>query len=204
MLIVGLTGSIGMGKSTVAARFRTLGIAVFDADAEVHRLYEGRAVPAIEAAFPGTTDGGRVDRERLTRALLERPSAITELERIVHPLVLEAERAFLRQEAARGAKLAVLEIPLLFEIGADERVDVTVVVSAPPEAQRERAMSRPGMTPAKLKHILDRQMPDAEKRARADFVVDTGASIPESEAQVDKIVASLNGREGTAYARWWA
>jgi dephospho-CoA kinase len=173
MLIVGLTGSIGMGKSTVAARFREHGIAVCDADAEVHELYEGAAVPAIEAAFPGTTEGGKVDRQRLARALIDNPAEFRRLEAIVHPMVLAAERAFLQAEAARGAAMAVLEIPLLLETGGEKRVDVVVVVSAPPDKQRERVMQRPGMTVEKLAQVLARQMPDADKRARADFVVDT-------------------------------
>jgi dephospho-CoA kinase len=204
MLIVGLTGSIGMGKSTVAARFRTHGIAVCDADAEVHKLYEGAAVPAVEAAFPGTTVDGRVDRQRLAAALLKEPAAFKRLEAIVHPLVFEAERAFLRAEAAKGAAIAVLEVPLLLETGGEGRVDVVVVVSAPPEKQRERVLQRPGMTPEKLGQVLARQVPDAEKRARADFVVDTGGTLAETDAQVDNIVESLRDREGTAFATAWA
>src|SRR5262245_46512853 len=184
MLIVGLTGSIGMGKSTVAARFRAHGIGVCDADAEVHKLYEGAAVPAIETAFPGTTADGKVDRQRLAKVLLADPAGFKRLEAIVHPLVFAAERAFLAAEAARGAALAVLEIPLLLETGGEKRVDVVVVVSAPAETQRERVMQRPGMTAEKLDQILARQVPDADKRARADFVVDTGGTLAESEAQV--------------------
>jgi dephospho-CoA kinase len=204
MLIVGLTGSIGMGKSTVAARFREHGIAVCDADAEVHELYEGAAVPAIEAAFPGTTEGGKVDRQRLARALIDNPAEFRRLEAIVHPMVLAAERAFLQAEAARGAAMAVLEIPLLLETGGEKRVDVVVVVSAPPDKQRERVMQRPGMTVEKLAQVLARQMPDADKRARADFVVDTGGTFAETEAQVDNIIESLRGREGTALVAAWA
>jgi dephospho-CoA kinase len=204
MLIVGLTGSIGMGKSTVAARFREHGIAVCDADAEVHKLYEGAAVAAIEAAFPGTTAGGKVDRQRLGQALIDNPAGFKRLEAIVHPMVLAAERAFLQAEAAKGASLAVLEIPLLLETGGDKRVDVVVVVSAPGDTQRARVMQRPGMTAEKLEQILARQMPDAAKRARADFVVDTGGTFAESEAQIDNIVESLKGREGTAFLTAWA
>jgi dephospho-CoA kinase len=204
MLVVGLTGSIGMGKSTVAARLRALGIGVCDADAEVHRLYEGAAVAAIEAAFPGTTVGGKVDRQKLGLAVLDKPDEIKRLEAIVHPLVLAAEREFLRREAARGAEMAVLEIPLLLETGGETRVDVVVVCSAPPEVQRERVMQRFGMRPEKLEQILARQMPDAEKRKRADFVVDTGGTFAETDAQVDKIVESLKGRRGVAYAKFWA
>jgi dephospho-CoA kinase len=204
MLIVGLTGSIGMGKSTVAARFRSHGIAVCDADAEVHKLYEGAAVPAIEAAFPGTTEGGKVDRQRLAQSLIENPAGFKRLEAIVHPMVLAAERAFLQQQVAKGARMAVLEIPLLLETGGEGRVDVLVVVSAPADKQRERVMQRQGMTAEKLAQVLARQMPDAEKRARADFVVDTGGTIAETEAQVDTIVESLRGREGTVFVAAWA
>jgi dephospho-CoA kinase len=204
MLIVGLTGSIGMGKSTVAARFRGHGIAVCDADAEVHRLYEGAAVAPIEAAFPGTTEGGKVDRQKLARALLESPEGFRRLEAIVHPLVFAAERDFLHAKAATGAPMAVLEIPLLLETGGERRVDVVVVCSAPAEQQRERVMRRPNMTLDKLQQVLARQMPDAEKRARADFIVDTGGTLDETAAQVDNIVESLRGRAGTAFARAWA
>ncbi len=204
MLVVALTGSIGMGKTTVAARLRQLGIAVFDADAEVHRLYEGAAVAPIEAAFPGTTANGRVDRDKLSKALLANPAGFVKLEAIVHPLVLAAERAFLKAEAARGAKMAVLEIPLLFETGGESRVDAVIVASAPADAQRQRVLGRPGVTPEKLKQLLGRQVPDAEKRARADFIVDTGGTFEESEAQVDKIVESLQDRPGTAFAKYWS
>jgi dephospho-CoA kinase len=204
MLVVGLTGSIGMGKSTVAARLRALGIAVCDADAEVHRLYDGAAVAAIEAAFVGTTDGATVDRQKLAAALLADPGGFKRLEAIVHPLVVAAERTFLNEEAARGATLAVLEVPLLYETGGERRVDCVIVCSAPAAAQRARVMQRPGMTAEKLQQVLARQTSDGDKRARADFIVDTGGTLAETEAQVDKIVESLRGRPGTAYARHWA
>jgi dephospho-CoA kinase len=206
MLVVALTGSIGMGKTTVAARLRQLGIAVFDADAEVHALYEreGAAIAPIEAAFPGTTVDGRVDRDKLSKALLKNPAGFARLEAIVHPLVQAAERAFLKAEAAKGARVAVLEIPLLFETGGETRVDAVIVASAPADAQRERVLGRPAMTPEKLEQMLGRQVPDAEKRARADFVVDTGGTFAESEAQVDRIVESLQKRQGTAFAKYWA
>ena len=178
MLIVGLTGSIGMGKSTAAAYLREKGIPVFDADAEVHRLYEGTAVAAIEGAFPGTTVGGRVDRGALSTALLLAPERFVELEAIVHPLVRAAERAFLAEAEAGGAKIAVLEIPLLFETGADKLVDVTIVMSSTPELQRARLLKRDNLTREKLEKLIARQMPDAEKRAKADFVVDTSGEIP--------------------------
>jgi len=205
MLVIGLTGSIGMGKSTAAARFRELGIAVCDADAEVHKLYEGGpTVYAIEAAFPGTTTNGRVDRQKLAQALLADPSRFARLEAIVHPMVRDAEREFLRSEMARGAGMAVLEIPLLLEGGGHGRVDVVVVVSAPADVQRERVLARPGMSLEKLEQILARQLHDGERRARADFVVDTGGTLAESAAQIDKIVESLQGRSGEAYAKHWA
>jgi dephospho-CoA kinase len=204
MLVVGLTGSIGMGKSTVAARLRALGLGVCDADAEVHKLYAGAAVPLIEAAFPGTTGDGKVDRQKLSQALLANPAGFKRLEGIVHPLVFEAERAFLRAEAAKGALLAVLEIPLLLEGSGERRVDCVIVCSAPPEEQRARVMQRPGMTVEKLEQMLSRQMSDADKRARADFVVDTSGTFAETDAQVDRIVESLKGRSGTAFAKYWA
>ena len=203
MLVIGLTGSIGMGKSTISARFRERGISVFDADGEVHRLYEGKAVSLIEAAFPGTTAGRSVDRGKLADALAADPQSFKRLEDIVHPLVAEAERAFLRAEAQRGAVLAVLEIPLLFETGLAAKVDAVVVASASAERQRERVLSRPGMTGARLDIMLRRQMPDVEKRARADFVVDTNGSAAESERQVDAIVDALARREGGAFERFW-
>ena len=204
MLVIGLTGSIGMGKSTVAARLRGLGIAVFDADAEVHRLYEGVAVAPIEAAFPGTTDGQRVDRQKLSAALLANPQDFQRLEAIVHPLVFAAERAFLRQQAERGARFVVLEVPLLLESRRQPRVDAIIVVSARADLQRERVLRRPGMSVEKLEQVLARQMPDAEKRARADYVVDTSGTFAETDAQVDRIVESLQDGKATAFQEFWA
>lgn len=204
MLIIGLTGGIGMGKSTAAARFRANGIAVLDADAEVHRLYAGPAVPLIEAAFPGTTGPAGVDRARLAAAVLADPSGFKRVEAIVHPLVLEVERAFLHAEKARGAAMAVLEVPLLLETGGQARVDVVVVVSAPADIQRARVLPRPDMTPGKLDQILARQMPDAEKRARADFVVDTAGTMAQGEVQIDVVIETVKGRSGSAYEKFWA
>nr|PZN87862.1 MAG: dephospho-CoA kinase [Pseudomonadota bacterium] len=204
MLVIGLTGSIGMGKSTVAERFRQLGIPVCDADEIVRELYEGAAVAAIESAFPGTTSDGKVDRVKLGQAVLHDPHGLKRLEAIVHPMVQAAEREFLHKAAEQGAQMAVLEVPLLFETGGDARVDVTIVVSAPPEVQRERVLARPGMTASKLEAILARQMPDSEKRRRADFVVDTGVTIEESHAQVDAIVEQLRNRGGRAYQQFWS
>lgn len=203
MLVVGLTGSIGMGKSTVASFLRARGVAVFDADAAVHELYRGEAVPLIEVAFPGTTNGGVVDRAKLLAALLAESGGFARLEAMVHPLVREAERRFLAAEKAKGAALAVLEIPLLFETGGDGLVDVTIVVSASAEKQRERVMARPGMTAAKLAEIISRQMADDEKRRRADFVVDTSGSLAETEAQTDRLLGELSGEAASAYHRFW-
>jgi dephospho-CoA kinase len=203
MLIVGLTGSIGMGKSTAAARFCALGIGVFDADAKVHELYDGSISDEIEAAFPGTVRNGKVDRAKLSAALLAAPSKIARLEEIVHPRVRVEERAFLHEQFEQCAKLAVLEIPLLFESGGDRLVDVVIVVSAPAAIQRARVLARPGMSPEKLEQLLQRQMPDDEKQRRADFVVDTGGSIEACHAQVDTIVKSLQARPGAAFERHW-
>ncbi len=203
MLVIGLTGSIGMGKSTIAARIRELGIAVCDADAVVHVLYAGAAVAPIEAAFPGTTVDGRVDRGKLGQALIADASGFRRLEAIVHPLVQAAERAFLHEQAAAGADMAVLEIPLLFETGGDRRCDVVIVVSACAEVQRARVLERPGMTAERLESLLARQVPDEEKRRRADFVVDTNGPLEESLGQVDAIIASLRGRAGTVLERCW-
>jgi dephospho-CoA kinase len=203
MLIVGLTGSMGMGKSTIAGMLRARGIAVFDADAEVHRLYEGAAVDAIEAAFPGTTSAGRVDRAKLAGVIVKSPELIERLEGLIHPLVRHAEQVFLRAEAARGASLAVLEIPLLFETGADAAVDAVVVVSASPETQRARLLLRPGMVESRLDMLLARQTPDSEKQRQADFVVDTNGTHEESERQVDAIIDALSRRKGEAFQRHW-
>jgi dephospho-CoA kinase len=203
MLIVGLTGSIGMGKSTAANYLRSKGIPVLDADAVVHRLYEGDAVAPIEAAFPGTAVDGTVDRAKLSSALIAAPSRFAELEAIVHPLVRAAERVWLQERAAENTSLAVLEIPLLFETGGDALVDATIVVSASPELQRSRLLKR-GLAPEKLDSLLARQMSDADKRARAEFVVDTSGEISASQARLEEILAALQGRAGTAYARSWA
>lgn len=204
MLIVGLTGSLGMGKTTAAAHLRARGLPVFDADAEVHRLYATSAAPLIEAAFPGTTRDGRVDRGKLADALIAEPMRFAELEAIVHPLVRASERAFLNDEAARGTAIAVLDIPLLFETGADKKVDATIVVSAPAEVQRRRLLLREGLDEEKIKSLLARQMPDAEKRERADFVVDTGRGVEASNAELDAIIAELRGHRRRAYALYWA
>ncbi|TMJ88745.1 MAG: dephospho-CoA kinase [Alphaproteobacteria bacterium] len=191
MFILGLTGSLGMGKSTTARFFAEEGVPVHDADAVVHRLYEGEAAGAIEAAFPGTTAGGKVDRDQLAARVLGDSAALRRLETIVHPLVQEAERRLLAEAEARGEKIAVLDIPLLFETGGEERVDAVVVVSAPPEVQRSRALERPGMTVDKLDAILAKQIPDGEKRRRADFVVDTSRGFETARAQVRAILDAV-------------
>jgi dephospho-CoA kinase len=188
MLIIGLTGSIGMGKSTLAAYMRAQGIPVFDADAEVHRLYAGQAAPLIEQAFPGVTNNGAVDRKRLAAALASDPAAFERLEAIVHPLVRASERGFLQAAASAGKHLAVLEIPLLFETGGDRLVDVTMLASAEPDVQRLRVLQRAGMTSEKLELLLARQMPNAEKRAKANVIVDTGLPLPQTLANLDTIL----------------
>lgn len=193
--ILGLTGSIGMGKSAVAAMFQGLGVPVFDADAAVHQLQGpgGTLLPAIEAEFPGTTGLQGVDRPKLGAAVFGNPEALKRLERIVHPAVGAMRKAFLADNAQKP--LIVFDIPLLFEKGGWEQVDAVVVVSAPPEAQRERVLARPGMTAEKFEQILKLQVPDAEKRARADYVVDTGTSLAETRHAVQRLVHSLTGHE---------
>ena len=191
MFILGLTGSIGMGKTTTARLFAEEGVPVHDADAAVHKLYEGEAVPLIEAAFPGTTEAGRVDREKLGRRVVGDAAALKRLEAIVHPLVRQAEERFLAEAKARGAKVVVLDLPLLFETGGDTRVDATVVVTAPADVQRARVLERPGMSAEKLDALLAKQMPDAEKRRRADFVVDSGQGIEHARAQVRQILTRI-------------
>jgi dephospho-CoA kinase len=191
MFILGLTGSLGMGKSTTARFFAEEGVPVHDADAVVHRLYDGEAAPVIEAAFPGTTAGGKVDRDKLAARVLGDSATLKRLEAIVHPLVQEAERRLLAEAVARGEKVAVLDIPLLFETGGEKRVDAVVVVSAPPDVQRSRVLERPGMTVDKLEAILAKQMPDEEKRRRADFVVDTSRGFEAARAQVRAILDAV-------------
>lgn len=203
MFILGLTGSIGMGKSAAAARFRHNGVPVFDADQAVHDLYAGSAVKLIEAAFPGTTADGSVDRDKLSKELIAAPEKFARLEAIVHPLVRALEADFIQEHASQNARLAVLEIPLLFETGFDKLIDAVAVVSAPAAIQAERVLARPGMTAQKLEQLIARQMPDEEKRRRADFVVDTGGTITSTESQVDKLVELLRGRSGRAFERHW-
>ena len=203
MLIIGLTGSIGMGKSTVADMLRRRRIPVFDADAEVHRLYAGEAAPLIEAAFPGTTADGQVDRARLAAAVGGDAGRFRTLEEIVHPLVRRAEQRFLQEQHAKGATVAVLEIPLLFETERHELVDAVVVVSAPPHVQRARVLERAGMSEDRFDALLSRQLADAEKRLRADFTVDTGGSLADTEAGLDAILAALESKPARAFERHW-
>jgi len=203
MLVVGLTGSIGMGKSTAAARFRARGISVFDADAEVHRLYAGPLNEEIERAFPGSVVGGIVDRGKLAEQLLANPHRFKDLEAIVHPRVHQAERNFLQEQKSHGPSMAVLEIPLFFEGGRDEHVDAIVVVTASPEVQRERVLARSGMTDAKFEAVVARQLPEVEKLERADFVVDTNGSVENCNSQIDRIITKLLPLSATAYDKYW-
>jgi len=196
MFILGLTGSIGMGKSTTGRFFADAGVPVHDSDAVVHALYEGEAVAAVAAAFPGTAVDGRIDRAKLAAQLLGNPDAIKRLEAIVHPLVRAATQRFLDAQAARGARVVVLDIPLLFETGGERRVDAVVVVSAPPDVQRARVLGRSGMTAERLDTLLARQMSDAEKRARAHFVVDSSRSFDSARAQVHGILRAVAALPG--------
>ena len=191
MLILGLTGSIGMGKSTTANLFAEAGVPVYDADAAVHRIYQGEAAPAIEAAFPGTTVDGKVDRAKLSAKVLHDPAAIKQLEQIVHPMLGASRQKFLDDAEGSGAAVVVMDIPLLFETGGEKRVDAVVVVTTSPEAQRERIMARGTMTSEALDAILARQLPDAEKRRRADFVVDTSHGLDPVRERIRDILQQL-------------
>jgi dephospho-CoA kinase len=177
MIVLGLTGSIGMGKSTTAKLFAEAGVPVYDADAAVHMLYEGEAAPAIEAAFPGTTTNGKVDRNKLSERVVHDPEAMRRLEEIVHPMLGASRQKFLQDAERSGAPVAVVDVPLLFETGGEKRVDAVVVVTTTPEIQRERILARPNMTDEKLDAILVRQMPDSEKRKRAHFIVDSSHGL---------------------------
>ncbi len=193
MIIIGLTGSIGMGKSTVARMFTEEGAPAFDSDAAVHALYArgGAAVAPVAAAFPGVERDGAIDRAALSPLVVDNPEAMKRLEAIVHPLVRQAQADFLQRNRDAGAKAVVLDIPLLFETGVAGAFDKIVVVSAPPEVQRTRVLARPGMTPEKFESLLARQVPDAEKRARADFVIDTGGDFDATRAQVRAVLNAL-------------
>ena len=193
MKLIGLTGSIGMGKSTTAKLFADEGVPIYDADAAVHALYTkgGAAVAPVEAAFAGTVIDGAIDRERLSAQVLGKPEAMKTLEQIVHPLVAQSRIDFLKAASASGADLAILDIPLLFETGGEAHMDAVIVVSAPADLQRQRVLERPGMTDEKLQAILARQTPDADKRARAHFVIDTAQGLDPARKQVQAVLASL-------------
>jgi dephospho-CoA kinase len=194
MIRLGLTGSIGMGKSVTAQMFRDEGIPVHDADLTVHELYAGPAAGLIEEAFPGVLVDGKVDRQRLSARVIHHPEAMAKLEAIIHPLVRLKEEAFLKQAEQSGAQLVVLDIPLLFETHAQLRVDKILVVTAPSETQCQRVLARPGMSPDKLKTILAKQMPDPQKRAKADYVINTGLGLDKARAEVRKLIVLLTGK----------
>jgi dephospho-CoA kinase len=189
MIILGLTGSIGMGKSTTAKLFAEAGVPVYDADAAVHALYEGEAAPAIEAAFPGTTTDGKVNRNKLSERVVHDPEAMRRLEQIVHPMLGASRQKFLQDAERSGAPVAVVDVPLLFETGGEKRVDAVVVVTTTPEIQRERILARPNMTREKLDAVLVRQMPDSEKRKRAHFIVDTSHGLDPVRLQIQDILS---------------
>jgi dephospho-CoA kinase len=191
MKILGLTGSIGMGKSTTAKLFAEAGVPVYDADATVHRIYQGEAVPAIEAAFPGTTSDGKVDRAKLSAKVVRDPAAIQRLEQIVHPMLRSYHQKFLDDAEQAGAPVVVMDVPLLFETGGEKRVDAVVVVTTAPEVQRERILARGTMTAEALDAIMARQLPDAEKRQRADFVVDTSHGLDPVRGRIRDILAEV-------------
>jgi len=193
VVVIGLTGSIGMGKSTTARFFAEAGVPVYDADLAVHRLYARDAAPLVEAAFPGVSNAEGIDRDRLAKRVLDDPEALKRLEAIIHPLVRREEVRFLDEAERAGAPIVVLDIPLLFETGADRRVDAVVVVSAPQEVQRARAFTRAGMTEEKFRALLAKQMPDEEKRRRADFIVDTSQGFDSARAQVRAILRAASG-----------
>jgi dephospho-CoA kinase len=203
MLLIGLTGSIGMGKTETAKMFARHGVPVYDADAAVHALYAngGAAVAPIAGAFPEAVTAGAVDRAALSRLVVGKPAAMKRLEAIIHPLVAKAQLDWLAEQAARGVPRVVLDIPLLFETGGEGRVDVVVVASAPEDVQRARVLARPDMSAEKFEAILAKQVPDAEKRARADFVVETDKGFDHAEAQVREILTALEGREGAVWAQ---
>jgi dephospho-CoA kinase len=196
MLVIGLTGSIASGKSTAAATFADMGAAVFDADRAVHELYAGNAAVLVEAAFPGTVKDGVVDREALAAKVVGDKAALAKLEAIVHPLVNEAEGAFRATAAADGRRIAVLDIPLLLETGGERRVDAVVVVTAAPDILKARALKRPGMDEARYAALLARQMSDAEKRARAHFIVDTSGDFDATRKQIADVMRALAGVAG--------
>ena len=196
MLVLGLTGSVGMGKSTVTAMFAEKGVATFDADATVHHLYRGAAAPLVEAAFPGTLVDGVLDREKLAAKVVGNPSAIARLEKIVHPLVREAENAFRARAAGEGRRVILLDVPLLLETGGETRVDAVILVSTTPEIQNMRVLGRAGMTEERFAAIRARQMPDDEKRRRSHFAIDTGGDFADTRRQVEDVLRAVAGMSG--------
>ena len=198
MIIAGLTGSIGMGKSTVGAMFADLGVPTFDADEAVRKFYAGEGAKAVEALFPGVTVSGHVDRERLGSQVLGDAEALQRLEGLVHPAVAQARVQFVEQAAVSGRRLVIVDVPLLFETGGEARVDLVIVVSAPESIQRARVLARAGMTDAKLEAILSRQMPDADKKRRAHFVIDTGGRLEKTRAVVGQFMRSVAAMAGSA------
>jgi dephospho-CoA kinase len=200
MVVIGLTGSIAMGKSALAAIFRALGAPVFDADAAVHEIYRGEGAPSVEAAFPGVVEDGVVNREKLAARVVGDAAAMLRLEAIVHPLVAERRARFLDEARSRGARAAILDVPLLMETGGDALVDVVVVASARPEIQRARALARPGVDAARFEALLQRQIPDGEKRRRAHFVIDTSGSLDDSRRQAEDCLRAIVGCEGARHA----
>jgi dephospho-CoA kinase len=197
MIVIGLTGSIGMGKTTTAEMFKAAGVPVISADAIVHELYRGEAAPLIDAAFPGAAPDGVVDRKVLSTMLLADPEGFERLEAIIHPLVRAHEQAFLDQARADGHAMALVDIPLLYETGAENRVDTVVVASCAPDIQRQRVLARPGMSEEKFETIVSRQFPDDQKRNRADFVVDTGLGLESAREQVASIIAAVGKQAKT-------
>lgn len=202
MLIIGLTGSIAMGKSTVAKMLLDNGIPMISADQIVHDLYEAEAVPILEKAFPGSTENNQVNREKLLSLLLKEEDGFKKLETLIHPLVRQKEWEFIKENKEKSSDLVAIEIPLLFETGAEKLMDVVLLASAPAEVQKQRVMARPGMTTEKFKTLLAKQMPDAEKRKKADFIVDTSCSLSETEDQLKEIIVSLKNKQPKAYDLW--
>jgi dephospho-CoA kinase len=198
VIIAGLTGSIGMGKSTVGAMFADLGVPTFDADEAVRKFYAGEGAKAVEALFPGVTVSGHVDRERLGSQVLGHAEALQRLEGLVHPAVAQARVQFVEHAAVSGRRLVIVDVPLLFETGGEARVDLVIVVSAPESIQRARVLARAGMTDAKLEAILSRQMPDADKKRRAHFVIDTGGRLEKTRAVVGQFMRSVAAMAGSA------
>lgn len=202
MLIIGLTGSIAMGKSAVAKMLLDNGIPMISADQIVHDLYEDEAVPILEKAFPGSTENNQVNREKLLSLLLKEDDGFKKLETLIHPLVRQKEWEFIKENKEKSSDLVAIEIPLLFETGAEKLMDVVLLASAPAEVQKQRVMARPGMTTEKFKTLLAKQMPDAEKRKKADFIVDTSCSLSETENQLKEIIVSLKNKQPKAYDLW--